>query len=314
MGTSINTSISPSIPFSRRVINDIEEHQRRALNESMEGTNRGTNTSPIPALEEQEEEVTTPNTGLQARIIPAETQEETLQPESLETQATSIKQVHTIQDQDSKPLQAQNIGEIEVADTQDTSDTQIQDDGTASQLNNEEHDPDIPDDQTSKALQEDNFHTAIDDDKQDDTIQFGNPITQPFLSRSLRVPITEVGCLSFTQMLQDYLHAYLPPSQADTYSQIQGMTQQLDMYLNKYLAQYINCMTSDSEFIAIVNHAIQLALYLTTYPNIWAVLSIPLETQDVNTSYVQVMHDYYNQCYNTRTEEYMVALEKAAEQ
>ena len=73
-------------------------------------------------------------------------------------------------------------------------------------------------------------------------------------------------------------------------------------------------MTSDSEFAAFVNHAIQLALDFTTYPNIWAVLSILLETQDVNTSYVQVMHDYCNQCYNTRTEEYMVALEKAAEQ
>ena len=51
-------------------------------------------------------------------------------------------------------------------------------------------------------------------------------------------------------------------------------------------------MTSDSEFIAFVNHAIQWTLDLTTYPNIWAVLSILLETQDVNTSYVQVMHDY----------------------
>ena len=53
-------------------------------------------------------------------------------------------------------------------------------------------------------------------------------------------------------------------------------------------------MTSDSEFIAFINHAIQLALDLTTYPNIWAVLSILLETQDVNMSHVQVMHDYYN--------------------
>ena len=95
-------------------------------------------------------------------------------------------------------------------------------------------------------------------------------------------------------MLQDYLHAYQPHSQADVYSQIQGMAQWLDMYLNKYLDQYINCMTSDSEFVAFVNHAIQLALDLTTYPNIWAVLSILLETQDVNMSYVQVMHDYYN--------------------
>ena len=73
-------------------------------------------------------------------------------------------------------------------------------------------------------------------------------------------------------------------------------------------------MTSDSEFVAFVNPAIQLALDLTTYPNIWAVLSILLEIQDVNMSYVQVMHDYYNQYYNTRTEEYLEALEKAAEQ
>ena len=91
--------------------------------------------------------------------------------------------------------------EIEVPDAQDTSDIQIQDDGTDSQHNDKECDPDIPDDQTSKASQEDNYHTAIDDNKQDDTIQFGNPIMQPFLSRSIRVPSTEVGCLSFTQML-----------------------------------------------------------------------------------------------------------------
>ena len=61
-------------------------------------------------------------------------------------------------------------------------------------------------------------------------------------------------------------------------------------------------MTSDSEFVAFINHAIQLALDLTAYPNIWAVLLILLETQGVNISYVQVMHNYYNQCYNTRTE------------
>ena len=49
-------------------------------------------------------------------------------------------------------------------------------------------------------------------------------------------------------------------------------------------------MTSDSQIVAFVNQAIQLALDLMAYPNIWAVLSILLETQDLNTSYV--MHDY----------------------
>ena len=83
-----------------------------------------------------------------------------------------------------------------------------------------------------KASQDDNYHTVIDDDDLDDTIQFGNPVTQPFLSRSVRIPTTEVGCLSFTQMFQDYLHEYPPPSQADAYSQIQVMAQRLDTYLN----------------------------------------------------------------------------------
>ena len=50
------------------------------------------------------------------------------------------------------------------------------------------------------------------------------------------------------------------------------------------------------------------------YPNIWAVLLILLEIQDVNASYVQTMYDYYNRCYDTRTQEYMVLIGKAAKQ
>ena len=124
---------------------------------------------------------------------------------------------------------------------------------------------------------------------------------------------TEAGCLSFMQMFQDYLHEYPPPSQADALLQIQEMAQRLGVYLNRYPAQYINCMTSNREFVAFANHAIQLALNLMAYPNIWAVLLILLETQDVNTSYVQVMHDYYNECYNTKTQEYVTGLEQVAE-
>ena len=82
MGTSINTAMLPPIPLSRRVINDIEEHQRRVLKSYVEGTNRGTNTSPVQTSDEQEEEITTMTTGQKATIM----QEETLQPESLETE------------------------------------------------------------------------------------------------------------------------------------------------------------------------------------------------------------------------------------
>ena len=61
-------------------------------------------------------------------------------------------------------------------------------------------------------------------------------------------------------MFQDCLQEYPSPSHADTFLQIQEMAQRLDMYLNRYPAQKIHCMTSDSEFVAFVNHAIQLAL------------------------------------------------------
>ena len=134
----------------------------------------------------------------------------------------------------------------------------------------------------------------IDKDEQDNTIQFGNPVTQPFLSRSARVPIIKVGCL----LVSFYTN----------------VTRIFNVYLGKYPAQYINCMTSDSEFVAFINHTIQLVLNLMAYPNIWAVLSILLKTQDGNISYVQTMQDYYNQCYNTRTQVYMVLIRKAAEQ
>ena len=56
-------------------------------------------------------------------------------------------------------------------------------------------------------------------------------------------------------MLQEHLRAYPPPSHADAYLQIQQMAQWLDVYLSKYPAQYINCMTADSRFVAFINHA-----------------------------------------------------------
>ena len=284
MRTSINTVISPSIPFARKVINDIEEQKRKALKNTVEGIIRSTNTSPIPEEEGKEEEVITPSFNLQAHTTLADTQEETLQPESSKIEDIGTKHVYALEDQNVGPTEAQNIEHKNERAVLDSIDCQIEDDGSTPENNNQ--DPAMQDEQMSKASQDDTYHTAIDDDDLDDTIQFGNPVTQPLLSRSVRIPNTEVGCLSFTQMFQGYLHEYPPPSQADVYSQIQAMAQRLDMYLNQYPAQYINCMTSDSEFVAFVNHIIQMALDLTAYPNIRAVLSILLETQDVNTLYV----------------------------
>ena len=141
-----------------------------------------------------------------------------MQPESPEIEDTSVEQAvpTNVQTKDVE----ENAKPVEV----DTSEQQAQVADTDSQVDEEQEEPDIPEDQMPRASQDDNYQTAIDDDEQDNTIQFGNLVTQPFLLRSVRVPII-VGCLSFTQMLQDYLRAYPPLSHADAYLQIQQMAQ-----------------------------------------------------------------------------------------
>ena len=213
--SSPNTALSPSIPLARRVINDIEEHQRTVLDSYADAMDRGMNTSPVLSLAEQQVEIKTTSTGQQTVVTQAELQDNTLQLESPEIEDTGMEQADptNVPTQDVK----ENAEPVEV----DTSKQQAQVADTDSQVDEEQQESDIPEDQTSRASQDDNYRTAIDNDEQDNTIQFSNPVTQPFLSRSVRVPIIEVGCLSFTQMLQDYLRAYPPLSHADAYLQIQ---------------------------------------------------------------------------------------------
>ena len=181
--------------------------------DTVEGSIRATNTSPISKTEKQEEEAIITSTNPQAGITQAGTQEETLQLESSEIEDTGVKEVNTQEDQNTE---AQNTGDPYEKAVQDSIGSQIEEDGTTPENDGDDYisddqDPAMQDDLTSKASQDDNYHTAIDDDL-DDTVQFGNSFTQPFLSRSVRVPTTEVVCLSFTQMFQEYLHEYPPPS------------------------------------------------------------------------------------------------------
>ena len=178
------------------------------------GMDRGMNTSPVSSLDEQQVKMKTTSTGQKPVVTEAELKENTLQPESSEIEDTGMKQA------DPTNVQAQDVKENDEPVEVDTCEQQAQVANTDSQVDEAQQEPDIPEDQTSRVSQDDNYQTTIDDDEQDDTIQFGNLVTQPFLSRSVRVPIIEVGCLSFTQMLQDYLRAYLSPSHADMYLQI----------------------------------------------------------------------------------------------
>ena len=201
MGTSLNMAVSPPIPFCRRVINNIEEQQRKVLKNTVEGTITSTNISPSSGAEEQKEEVIILSVNPQAGKTQADTQEETLQPESSEIEDTSIKKVNTQEDQNTGPTEVQNTGDTDERAVPDLIGSQIEEDGTTPENDGDDYisddqDPEMQDDKTSKVFQDDNHCTAIGDDDLDDTVQFGNPVTQPFLSRNVRVSTTEVGCLS----------------------------------------------------------------------------------------------------------------------
>ena len=171
MGSSPNTALSPSIPLSRSVINNKEEHQKTVLNSYAEGMDQGTNTSPVPSSDEQQDEMKTTSKRQKPVVTQAEQQESTLQMESPEIEDTGMKQV------DPTNIQAQDGEENDEPVEDDTSEQQAQVINTDSQVDEEQQDPDIPEDQTSRASQDDNYQTVIDDDEQDDTIQFGNLVT-----------------------------------------------------------------------------------------------------------------------------------------
>ena len=115
IGSSPNTALSPSTPLARRVINEIEEHQRTVLDSYAEGMDREMNTLPVLSLDEHEVEIKNALTGPQPLDTHTEVQDNTLQLESLEMEDTGIQQV------DPTNIQNQDVEGNRCQDTADTS-------------------------------------------------------------------------------------------------------------------------------------------------------------------------------------------------
>ena len=71
-------------------------------------------------------------------------------------------------------------------------------------------------------------------------------------------------------------------------------------------------MSVDSEYVTLLNHAICLQIDMSTFPTIWAVLSILPDTQDHKLEYVQFLQAEYNRYYEDKAREYMEKLEETA--
>ena len=81
------------------------------------------------------------------------------------------------------------------------------------------------------------------------------------------------------------------------------------MYLYDNPKQHTHCMSSDNEYVALLKYAICLNVDLSTFPTLWAVLSILLDTQDSNLKYVKFSQEEYKRYYADKSRKYMVNLE-----
>ena len=69
-------------------------------------------------------------------------------------------------------------------------------------------------------------------------------------------------------------------------------------------------MSSDNEYVALLKYAIHLNIDLSTFPTVWDVLFILLNTQESNLEYVKLLQEEYNRYYESISRQYMENLEK----
>ena len=84
----------------------------------------------------------------------------------------------------------------------------------------------------------------------------------------------------------------------------------LDKYLYDNLEEDTHCMSLSNGYVALLKYAICLNIDISTFPTVWAVLSILLDTQDGNLEYLKLLQEEYNRYYESRSRKYMEKLEK----
>ena len=92
------------------------------------------------------------------------------------------------------------------------------------------------------------------------------------------MPTEKVGCILVTSHLKQFLEGYPPSSDKQAFLDIYHMLTLLDKYLYDNPKQHTHCMSSDNEYVTLLKYAIHLNIDLTTFPTLWAVLSILLDT------------------------------------
>ena len=123
------------------------------------------------------------------------------------------------------------------------------------------------------------------------------------------MPTKKVGCILVTSHLKQFLEDYTPSSDKQAFLDIYHMLSLLDKYLYDNPKQHTHCMSSGNEYVTLLKYAICLNIDLTTFPTLWVVLSILLDTQDGKCEHVKCLQEEYNTYYEDKSRDYMLQLE-----
>ena len=124
------------------------------------------------------------------------------------------------------------------------------------------------------------------------------------------MPTEKVGCTLVTSHLKQFLENYFSSSDKQAFLGVYHMLSLLDKYLYNHPKQHTHCMSPDNEYVSLLQHTISLHIDLTTFPTLWAVLPILLNTQGCKCEYVKRLQEQYNNYYEDKSTEYMLKLER----
>ena len=124
------------------------------------------------------------------------------------------------------------------------------------------------------------------------------------------MPTKKVGSTLVTSHLKQFLEDYPSSSEKQVFLDIYHMLLLLDKYLYDHPKQHTHCMSSDNEYVTLLQYTIHLHLDLTTFPTLWAVLSILLDIQDGKHEYVKCLQEEYNTYHKDKSRRYMLKLER----
>ena len=164
--------------------------------------------------------------------------------------------------------------------------------------------------QDTDAQHGDGKHPVEDLTREPTPMHSEQPRTMLTCTDKVTMPTKKVGCILVTSYLKQFLEDYPPSSDKQAFLDIYHMLSLLDKYLYDNLKQHTHCMSSDNEYVTLLKYTICLNIDLTTFPTLWAVLSILLDTQDGKCEYVKCLQEEYNTYYEDKSRNYMLKSEE----